>query len=135
MKLALRPTIPARERFYANTRPARRGNAPLRQTGSTAGPVLSRFGLRRERHGSRSTERAAELGEDRRIGVQPNPIQSTDAKWRELPLVLEASELAPRDSDALAAGDGLRRLADGAKVEWRPGKHRDAPQATNVRVI
>jgi hypothetical protein len=33
-------TIPARERFYANTRPARRGNAPLRQTGSTAGPVF-----------------------------------------------------------------------------------------------
>ena len=28
------------ERFYADTRSARRGNAPLRQTGSTAGPVL-----------------------------------------------------------------------------------------------
>jgi hypothetical protein len=30
----------ARERFYADTRPARRGNAALRQTGSTAAPVL-----------------------------------------------------------------------------------------------
>ena len=38
-RLALRPTIPARERFYADTRFARRGNAPLRQTGSTVGPV------------------------------------------------------------------------------------------------
>ena len=38
-RLALRPTIPARERFYADTRLARRGNAPLRQTGSTAGLV------------------------------------------------------------------------------------------------
>jgi hypothetical protein len=40
-RLAPRPTIPARERFYADTRPARRGNAPLRQTGSTVGPVPS----------------------------------------------------------------------------------------------
>jgi hypothetical protein len=39
LRLALRPTISARERFYADTRSARRGNAPLRQTGSTAGPV------------------------------------------------------------------------------------------------
>jgi hypothetical protein len=31
LRLALRPTIPARERFYADTCPARRGNAPLRQ--------------------------------------------------------------------------------------------------------
>jgi hypothetical protein len=39
VRLALRPTISARERFYADTRSARRGNAPSRQTGSTAGPV------------------------------------------------------------------------------------------------
>src|SRR3954451_102121 len=40
LRLALRPTISARERFYADSRSARRGNAPLRQTGSTAGPAL-----------------------------------------------------------------------------------------------
>jgi len=55
-------------------------------------------------------------------------FQSTDAKWRERPLVLEASELAPRDSDALAARDGLRTLADGAKVEWRPGNTATRPR-------
>jgi len=49
--------------------------------------------------------------------------------------VLEASELAPRDSDALAARDGLRTLADGAKVEWRPGNTATRSRATNVRVI
>jgi hypothetical protein len=38
--------IPARERFYADLRPARRGNAPLRQTGSTVGPVPSLSGAR-----------------------------------------------------------------------------------------
>jgi hypothetical protein len=36
--------------------------------------------LRGEGYGSRSTERAGELGEDRQIGVQPNPIQPTDAE-------------------------------------------------------
>jgi hypothetical protein len=46
-RLALRPTIPARERFYADTRLARRGNAPSRQTGSTAGLVLL-AGVRQE---------------------------------------------------------------------------------------
>jgi hypothetical protein len=30
--------------------------------------------LRRERHGSRSGERARQLGEDRQIGVQPDPV-------------------------------------------------------------
>jgi hypothetical protein len=67
-RLALRPKIPARERFYADTRPARRGNAPLRQTGSTVGPVpfLDRSGFRREENGQSSQERAGELGE--RVG-------------------------------------------------------------------
>ena len=39
-------------------------------------------------------ERAGELGEDRQIGVQPNPIQATNAERSERPLVLETSELA-----------------------------------------
>jgi hypothetical protein len=44
--------------------------------------------------GSLPAERAGELGEDRQIGVQPDPIQSTDAERSERPYVLEASELA-----------------------------------------
>jgi hypothetical protein len=35
---------------------------------------------KRERHGSRSTERPRELDEDRQVGVQP--IQFTDASGR-----------------------------------------------------
>jgi hypothetical protein len=44
--------------------------------------------------GSLPAERAGELGEDRQIGVQPDPIQSTNAARSERPFVLEASELA-----------------------------------------
>jgi hypothetical protein len=47
-----------------------------------------------EADGSLPAERAGELGEDRQIGVQPDPIQSTDTEQSERPLVLEASELA-----------------------------------------
>jgi hypothetical protein len=80
LKLALRPTVPARERFYANPRPARRGNAPLRQTGSTVGQCSGR-GFRRERCGSRSGGRAGELGDDRegRHGAGPDPGHEREA--------------------------------------------------------
>jgi len=50
--------------------------------------------LRREWNCSRSTDRAGELGEDRQVSVQPNPVESTDAQRGKRPLVLEASELA-----------------------------------------
>jgi hypothetical protein len=36
--------------------------------------------LRRKRLGSRSAERAGELGEDGQISVQPNPIQPPDVQ-------------------------------------------------------
>ena len=36
--------------------------------------------LRREWNGSRPTERASELGENRQIGVDSNPVQATDAE-------------------------------------------------------
>src|SRR5215218_7883861 len=36
-----------------------------------AGPVYEREQLRREQYGSRSAERAGELGEDRQVGVRP----------------------------------------------------------------
>jgi len=41
----------------------------------------------------------------------------------------------PRDGDELVARDGLRALAAGAKVEWKPGQRATRPRATNVRVI
>jgi hypothetical protein len=41
----------------------------------------------------------------------------------------------PRDGDELVAHDGVRALAAGAKVEWKPGQAATRPRATNVRVI
>jgi hypothetical protein len=38
--------------------------------------------LSRERYDSRSRRRAGERGEDRQIGMQPNPVQSPNAKRR-----------------------------------------------------
>jgi hypothetical protein len=60
VEAGLRPTVLARERYHADPRPARRGNAPLRQRGRLRGRVL-RSGLRRERYGPGSGERASEL--------------------------------------------------------------------------
>jgi hypothetical protein len=40
----------------------------------------------------------------------------------------------PGDSDVLVARDGLRALAAGARVEWKPGQTATCPRATNVRV-
>jgi hypothetical protein len=60
LKLALRPTVPARERYHANPRPARRGNAPLRQRGRLRGQCSAeRLTARAVRSGS--GERASEL--------------------------------------------------------------------------
>jgi hypothetical protein len=36
--------------------------------------------LGRERNGSRPRERTGELGEDRQVGVQPNPVEPPDAE-------------------------------------------------------
>jgi hypothetical protein len=43
--------------------------------------------LRRERYGARSRECAGELGEDRQVGVQPDPIQPANAKGSQRPIV------------------------------------------------
>ena len=91
LELALRPTIPARERYYANPRPARRGDAPLRQRGRLRGQC-SAEGLRRERLGP--GERASELGEDRHVGMQPDPIQATNAKRCQRPFMRAAANCA-----------------------------------------
>jgi hypothetical protein len=36
--------------------------------------------LRRERSGARPAERVGELGEDRKVGVQPDPLDSPRAQ-------------------------------------------------------
>ena len=41
----------------------------------------------------------------------------------------------PRDSDALVARDGLRALAAGAGVGWKPGQTAPCSRATNARII
>ena len=41
----------------------------------------------------------------------------------------------PRESDVLVACDGLRALAAGARVGWKPGQTAPRPEAANVRVI
>jgi hypothetical protein len=58
------------------------------------------LGLRREGNGSRSTERVGELGEDRQVGVQPNPLDSR----RERPLMLESPELSLEGGAATVRG-------------------------------
>jgi hypothetical protein len=68
-------TIPARERFYADTRASATRQRTLEANGIDcgAGPVSERSGLRRERNGSRSAERASELGEDRQVAAHADP--------------------------------------------------------------
>ena len=63
---------------------------------ATAGGIaLEVVGIRRELRGDDATARegAGEFGEDRQIGVQPNPVQPTDAEGHKRPFVLEATEL------------------------------------------
>lgn len=46
-----------------------------------AGIAVRRYQwLRRERHGARSGKRAGELGEDRQVGVKPDPLDAAHAK-------------------------------------------------------
>jgi hypothetical protein len=55
------------------------------------------------------------LGEDRQIGVQPNPIQTTDVQRSERPIVLEAPELALDGGTAAVQGLPPGRFA---RDEW-----------------
>jgi hypothetical protein len=55
-----------------------RTNAAARVAAAQVAEAKERQRLSRERHGARSGERAGELGKDRQVGVQPNPIQTTD---------------------------------------------------------
>ncbi len=49
--------------------------------------------LRRDRSGTRSTECAGQLGEDRQVGMEPDPLDPAHAEREQRPLVLQASEL------------------------------------------
>ncbi len=51
-------------------------------------------GLRRGGNGSRSGECAGEPREDAEVGVERDPLKSSDAKRREAVLVLQTAELA-----------------------------------------
>jgi len=53
--------------------------------------------LRRQRRGACSTERARQLGEDRQIGMEPNPLDPSHAEGEKRPLILEPAELALAD--------------------------------------
>src|SRR3954470_15471995 len=54
---------------------------------TAAGLTLEAVGLRRgsgrDGHGSRAGDGASELGEDRQVGVQPDPLDAPDAQRRE----------------------------------------------------
>jgi uncharacterized protein involved in exopolysaccharide biosynthesis len=71
----------ARERLTATLKQSRNATArDKRSNQRRAARDSSETRLGRDRHGSRSTERARELGEDRQMGVGPNPVQASDAE-------------------------------------------------------
>jgi hypothetical protein len=100
----------------------------LRRTGSTAGPVFCGGGVRRERYGSR--ERAGELGEDRQVGVEPDPFQATDAERTQRPLVFlgrpnSRSTAARRQYGAVKRGvsRGMSGCRRSALIQREAGLH------------
>src|SRR5918999_3669136 len=66
-----------KKRYYADARPARRGNALLRQTGSTAGPVLWARGGRARGAGPRARRLTG-----RRASAKKAALQRRQ-EWRE----------------------------------------------------
>ena len=92
---------PRRERFYADTRFARRGNAPSRQTGSTVGPVPY----------------PSVPATDRRTGKAPNPLGES-----------VGSALGPARGRVVPSSLGGRRRSVGlvervARPGLEPGHH------------
>src|SRR4051812_8292420 len=64
-----------------------------------------------------AVKRARELGEDRQVGVQPDAVQTTDAKRGERPLILEATELALDCAARAVELRGALRLARDQRVQ------------------
>ncbi len=80
--------------------------------------------LRGEGNGSRAGELTGELGEDRQVRVQPDPIQTTDAERGERPLVLQPPELALDGGAAPVELAVAGRLARDQRVQAaRPDPH------------
>lgn len=73
--------------------------------------------MRNARVRARPREGAGELGEDRQVGVQPDPIQSTDAERGERPIVLEAAELALDGGAAAVKSREAGRLTRDQRVK------------------
>jgi hypothetical protein len=76
--------------------------------------------LRRKRYAASPAKRAGELGEDRQVGVQPDPIQSTHAQRRERPFVLGPSKLPLDSSSAAIQGGEARSLAGDQRAADQP---------------
>ena len=82
--------------------------------------VFENFYFEREsaghHNGRLTTERAHELGEDGQVGVQPNPVQVTDEKRSERPVVLQSAELALDGSAATVQSGEAERLARDQRI-------------------
>ena len=97
-------------RYYESIRRrASRAQVRLTETLAQSRIATARDKRTNERHGTRDSfetrlgskrdvarfgERAGELGEDRQVGVEPDPLQPADAERQQRPFVLEPAELA-----------------------------------------
>jgi hypothetical protein len=130
-RLALRPNVPACERFYADTGRARRGNAPLRQAGSTVGPVPHFGGAATPRvvsPGKHPSESAVRRHGHERLS-DSGPTRSADVHQQRRPPGLRTSAATRRLRSAPARSSCSshqrpRRPAEAA-LRGRP-RYRDA---------
>ena len=85
-------------------------------TRSFAAHVLPRL-RRRCRSNARAPESAAELGEDRQVGMKPDPFDPSHAEREQRPLVLQAPELALDGATAPVEGLPPLRLARDQRMQ------------------
>jgi hypothetical protein len=93
----------------------------LEANGVDCGASVLRSGLRRERYGSRSGERTGELGEDRQVGMEPEPFRATNAKPCQRP-VMRARRALPLRCGDCALKLGL--VAEGGERSMPTERHR-----------
>ena len=99
----------------SNPRPTQTSIRPVVESANTATRAEPN-GLGGERQGSLAGEPTRELGEDRQVGVEPDPIQSANAQGKQRPLVLEPAEL-PLDGTARAVEPSDSRGINGCSRE------------------